>query len=88
MDTWTRQMGFPVVTIKRENLTGDAAGVITAVQSRFLLTADVPNITTVRQPVSPFKYKWYIPLSYYTNQGNSRDADNVWMNMTDGKKNH
>ncbi|XP_065200963.1 endoplasmic reticulum aminopeptidase 2-like isoform X2 [Planococcus citri] len=83
MDTWTRQMGFPLVTIKRENLTGDAAGVITAIQTRFLLTADVPNITTIRQPPSTFKYKWYIPLNYYTNQGSSKEAKTVWMNMTD-----
>lgn len=78
-------MGFPLVTIKRENMTGDAAGTITALQSRFLLTADVPNITTIRQPASPFKYKWYIPLSYYTNEGSSRDVKTVWMNMTDSK---
>lgn len=85
MDTWTRQMGFPLVTIKRENTSGDPTGVISAVQSRFLLTADVPNITTIRQPPSTFKYRWYIPLNYYTNQGHYNNVNTVWMNMTNSK---
>lgn len=81
MDTWTRQMGFPIVTIRRENAT---SGKFYATQNRFLLTANVPNITTKRQQFSPFKYKWYIPLSYYSDQSNSRKVNTVWMNMTNG----
>lgn len=79
MDTWTRQMGFPLVNIKRENAT---SGIFHATQNRFLLTAHVPNITTIRQPSSPFKYKWYIPLSYYSDRSNYRQVETVWMNMT------
>lgn len=79
MDTWTRQMGFPLVSIRKENVT---ASTYLATQTRFLLTSDVPNITTIRQPSSPFKYKWYIPLSYYTDQTNFKNVETVWMNMT------
>lgn len=74
-------MGFPLVTIKRENAT---SGLISATQTRFLLTAEVPNITVVRQPISPFKYKWYVPLNYYTDRSDYRNVDTVWMNMTNG----
>lgn len=46
MDTWTLQMGFPVVTIKRVDKTSKA----TATQKHFLLD---PN-AEVKEP-SPFK---------------------------------
>lgn len=82
MDTWTRQMGFPLVTVKRENAT---TGIFSATQTRFLLTEKVPNITITRSSSSPFKYKWYIPLSYYTDRTNYKSVDILWMNMTNSK---
>ena len=45
MDTWTLQMGFPVVTIKRGN-----SGKATATQKHFLLDPNA-NVTVS----SPFK---------------------------------
>ncbi|XP_058801112.1 endoplasmic reticulum aminopeptidase 2-like isoform X2 [Phymastichus coffea] len=75
MDTWTQQTGFPLITIAREGNT------ITASQKRFLVSPYV-NDTTLAAPKSPFNYKWYVPLSYYTSK-DSRDVQNVWMNMTD-----
>lgn len=78
MDTWTQQMGFPLVEISREGNT------ITAVQRRFLVTA-AKNTTDLSKPKTPFNYKWYVPLSYYTNKEPNK-FNNVWMNMTDGEQ--
>lgn len=77
MDTWTQQTGFPLVTITREGNT------ITASQKRFLITPN-RNETDLLLPKSQFKYKWYVPLSYYTSQ-EPKAVRNIWMNMTDGK---
>ncbi|XP_018905353.1 endoplasmic reticulum aminopeptidase 1 isoform X2 [Bemisia tabaci] len=87
MDSWTRQMGFPVVRIYRENTTGEGANIYTAAQSRFLLTAWLhgENSTIRLEPRSPYNYKWYIPLNYYTDQTSYVTTETVWMNMTDVK---
>ncbi|CAK9830592.1 Glutamyl aminopeptidase [Anthophora retusa] len=75
MDTWTQQMGFPLITITRDGNT------ITAVQKRFLISPK-ENGTELVQSKSPFNYKWYVPLSYYTDK-EPRKLHNVWMNLTD-----
>ncbi|XP_046624056.1 endoplasmic reticulum aminopeptidase 2-like isoform X1 [Neodiprion virginianus] len=75
MDTWTQQMGFPLITISREGNT------ILATQKRLLLSPR-ENDTDLLTPKSPFDYKWYVPLSYYTNL-QPRVTTNVWMNLTD-----
>jgi aminopeptidase N len=49
MDTWTRQMGYPLVHLKYE----DANGVLKASQKRFLLSNDA-NATE--------DYLWWIPI--------------------------
>ncbi|XP_066598523.1 endoplasmic reticulum aminopeptidase 2-like isoform X2 [Prorops nasuta] len=75
MDTWTQQMGYPVIVISREN------NVVTASQKR-LLIAPSTNDSELLLPKSPFNYKWYVPLSYFTD----KEPDvihNVWMNLTD-----
>lgn len=69
-------MGFPLITIERMGPT-----TIRASQSRFLLTAALNQ--SLPETPSPFGYKWFVPLSYYTDQ----DPDyvhHVWMNLTDG----
>lgn len=76
MDTWTQQTGFPLITISREG------NIITASQRRFLVSPR-ENDTDLLKPKSPFNYKWYVPLSYYTNK-ETTEIQNVWMNMTDG----
>ncbi|XP_072899156.1 glutamyl aminopeptidase [Hemitrygon akajei] len=53
MDTWTRQMGFPVL-----NVTSD--GVVS--QKRFLLD---PKANPM-EPPSILKYKWNIPIQWHT----------------------
>ncbi|XP_017878860.1 glutamyl aminopeptidase-like isoform X2 [Ceratina calcarata] len=75
MDTWTQQMGFPLITITRNGNT------ITATQKRFLISPR-ENDTDLLRPKSPFDYKWYVPLSYYTDK-EPRKLHNVWMNLTD-----
>ncbi|XP_011645641.1 endoplasmic reticulum aminopeptidase 1-like isoform X2 [Pogonomyrmex barbatus] len=76
MNTWTQQMGFPVVTIIREDST------ITATQKRFLASPR-ENGVNISQPKSPFDYKWYIPLNCYTDKDDLMESPlEVWMNMT------
>ncbi|XP_006571773.2 endoplasmic reticulum aminopeptidase 1 isoform X1 [Apis mellifera] len=75
MDTWTQQMGFPLITITRNGNT------ITAAQKRFLISPR-ENDTESQRARSSFDYKWYIPLSYYTDK-EPRKLHNVWMNLTD-----
>ncbi|XP_060075396.1 endoplasmic reticulum aminopeptidase 1-like [Ylistrum balloti] len=55
MDTWTQQMGYPVITM---NHTGEFVQVT---QERFLIDSDVK--ANEKYP-SPFNYKWNIPFRY------------------------
>lgn len=77
MDTWTKQMGFPLISIYREENTVHAS------QSRFLLTRTMNNDSIENDATSSYNYKWYVPLSYYTNV-DTTDVRHVWMNLTDG----
>ncbi|KAF2365600.1 ERAP1-like C-terminal domain, partial [Trinorchestia longiramus] len=54
MDTWTLQMGFPVISVAR---SGD--GSLKLKQKRFLLVNN-PNSTDTHD------YKWWVPVSYTT----------------------
>lgn len=78
METWTNQMGFPLITISREG------NEIVAAQDRFLLTTESANSTSRLNPKSKYDYKWYVPLTYFTNT-EPDVINNVWLNMTDGK---
>lgn len=85
MDTWTRQMGFPMIKISRENSSSSSNAVsFTAMQSRFLLTSEIASTVKNRAEPSPYDYKWYVPLSFYTDITSYREQEVVWMNMTDG----
>ncbi|KAG5892870.1 hypothetical protein JTB14_032594 [Gonioctena quinquepunctata] len=75
IETWTNQMGFPLITLRREG------NEIVASQTRFLLTAERANSSLHSLQKSPFDYKWYVPLTYFTN--NDSEIKYVWMNMTD-----
>lgn len=76
MDTWTYQMGFPLVTLTKEG------NEIVASQKRFLLSVKTGNESNL--PKSKYDYKWYIPLTFITSN-DSEAVSNIWMNMTDGK---
>ncbi|XP_023850078.1 glutamyl aminopeptidase-like [Salvelinus sp. IW2-2015] len=61
MDTWTKQMGYPVLDLS----TIDAQSKLT--QQRFLLD---PNANPT-QPPSPLSYKWNIPVKWYSVDSNT-----------------
>ncbi|XP_067099379.1 glutamyl aminopeptidase [Osmerus mordax] len=56
MDTWTKQMGYPVLDLA---IVGTQASLT---QKRFLLD---PN-ADVTQPPSPLGYKWNIPVTWHS----------------------
>nr|XP_020496909.1 glutamyl aminopeptidase [Labrus bergylta] len=56
MDTWTKQMGYPVLHL----IVSETNAILT--QKRFLLDPKA-NAT---QPPSPFGYKWSIPVKLHT----------------------
>ncbi|RZC34845.1 endoplasmic reticulum aminopeptidase 1-like [Asbolus verrucosus] len=76
MDTWTQQMGFPLITITREE------NEMIVTQERFLLTVESMNSSVRSSPKSKYDYRWYIPLTYFTNN-DTQTVYNIWMNMTD-----
>lgn len=76
MDSWTNQMGFPLINLTRE---GDK---IIATQERFLLTDIMNHDLNITNSTSKetSSAKWYVPLSYYTDK--EKEAQYVWMNQT------
>nr|XP_031842296.1 glutamyl aminopeptidase-like [Nomia melanderi]XP_031842297.1 glutamyl aminopeptidase-like [Nomia melanderi]XP_031842298.1 glutamyl aminopeptidase-like [Nomia melanderi]XP_031842299.1 glutamyl aminopeptidase-like [Nomia melanderi] len=58
MDTWTRQMGFPVVNVKKS----ENKYILT--QKRFLADPDAEFDSSD----SEYGYKWTIPITYITNK--------------------
>ncbi|GFO44581.1 aminopeptidase, partial [Plakobranchus ocellatus] len=71
MDTWTRQMGYPVVTVQEK----DDHYILH--QERFLLNTD--NTSEVEEKPNPYGYKWYIPFTYLTEE--DREQRLVWLNL-------
>ncbi|KAB5581869.1 hypothetical protein PHYPO_G00180550 [Pangasianodon hypophthalmus] len=57
MDTWTKQMGYPVLSLTNSNTDTNTN---TLTQKRFLLD---PNADP-SQPSSPLGYKWTIPVKW------------------------
>ncbi|XP_077988862.1 endoplasmic reticulum aminopeptidase 1-like [Glandiceps talaboti] len=68
MDTWTLQMGYPVVTLTRNGRT------VTATQQRFLINPDGEPSTEYK---SPFDYKWIIPFTYITSSEPSKPTSQL-----------
>ncbi|XP_044586424.1 glutamyl aminopeptidase isoform X2 [Cotesia glomerata] len=73
MDTWTRQMGFPVVNVVKTGLN------ITLTQKRFLLD---PEATCDPQE-SDYGYKWTIPITYVTSKNDTPTL--VWFDKDSPK---
>ncbi|XP_078463561.1 glutamyl aminopeptidase isoform X2 [Lampetra planeri] len=73
MDTWTRQMGLPLISLRGD---GGGAAAFSVEQRRFLLD---PNADP-QLPASPFRYTWHVPLRFYTNASNVQDFQ--MFNMT------
>ncbi|KAL8600328.1 hypothetical protein ACOMHN_060946 [Nucella lapillus] len=72
MDRWTRQMGYPMVTVQ------DLGHSFRLSQTRFLLH---DNDTKVNASHSPFGYKWIIPFTYVTEE-HTHDYKMAWLNMS------
>ncbi|KAJ8336281.1 hypothetical protein SKAU_G00396240 [Synaphobranchus kaupii] len=56
MDTWTKQMGYPVLSLSVEGTSAILR------QERFLLDPKADPT----EPPSPFMYKWTIPIQWYS----------------------
>jgi len=79
MDTWTVQMGYPVVELRRQY----GSQMATVKQDRFLLTGASNN------PNDTNPYTWWVPLSYTTtSKGFSNTAPAVWMSPSDAAQEH
>lgn len=77
MDTWTLQMGYPVVNVRRDPKDDKS---ILVTQERFTSDVQKPNKTQK----SGFHYKWEIPLTYYFE--NSREqVQSDWLHLNDEK---
>jgi len=76
MDTWTVQMGYPVINFNRDYQASTA----NLQQNRFLLTA--PTNTS-----DEHDYTWWVPISYTTTgKGFDKTSPDVWMNPKDALK--
>lgn len=64
MDTWTRQMGYPVLNVSSGN---------TVTQERFLLDYEANPL----EPPSSFNYRWNIPVTFYSTS--NEDGKNILM---------
>lgn len=77
MDTWTLQMGYPLIRVRIDN------NMVKATQTRFLMNA-YDNETEAEHYDNQFGYKWYVPLTYVTDL-KPKTMQLVWMNRTDCK---
>lgn len=72
MDTWTRQKGYPLLTLSKES------GQYKITQKRFLTDPDAydnPNET------SPYDFKWEIPVTYISSEDSM--PNQVWFHKDD-----
>merc|ERR1719266_2949051 len=77
MDTWTLQMGFPVVTVERDY---DNAGKATIHQDRFLISKSKDN-------PDKHNYMWWIPITFTSPGGDFENTKNsIWMSNTEKSK--
>ncbi|XP_054706486.1 uncharacterized protein LOC129216302 [Uloborus diversus] len=73
MKTWTEQMGFPYISVKRIRQENETHTVFMAKQMRFVKNDDV-----YRQQMNASKdeFLWSVPLSYTTKEG---ESDIIWI---------
>ena len=76
MDTWTLQMGFPVVTVKRDYANGQAE----LQQDRFLISKSKDN-------PDKHDYMWWIPITFAPAGGDfTRTKNEIWMGENEKTK--
>lgn len=71
------QVGFPLITLKREE------NEIIVTQKRFLVTDDQLKDSLYSYNALGHDYKWYVPLTYITDH--ETQINYLWMNKTDGR---
>ena len=72
MDTWTRQMGFPVLHLDK---LSDTKYRVT--QQRFLIDSSAK----IDEEESPFSYMWEVPVTWITSNNNSTQLQ--WLSKCD-----
>nr|CAD7396258.1 unnamed protein product [Timema cristinae] len=77
MNTWTTQMGYPVITVNRNYDTGRTAKVK---QERFLLTTSADSS-------DDHDYKWWIPLTFTTNASKdfTTTQTQIWLKASENE---
>nr|CAD7397317.1 unnamed protein product [Timema poppensis] len=77
MNTWTTQMGYPVITVNRNYDTGRTARVK---QERFLLTTSADSS-------DDHDYKWWIPLTFTTNASKdfTTTQTQIWLKASENE---
>lgn len=81
MDTWTLQMGYPLVTVSRQY---DGSKKMAAAQARFLLD---PKVETDASE-SPFAYQWDIPFTFTSGDDAEWDSSKQeirWISRNESK---
>ncbi|OWF44859.1 Endoplasmic reticulum aminopeptidase 2 [Mizuhopecten yessoensis] len=73
MDTWTKQMGYPVITMKRKDEG------VQVTQEHFLLGRQ-------KAPLSPYNYKWNIPFRYAVAKTSGISDQLINIHMDSGTK--
>ena len=76
MSTWTRQKGYPVITLAK-SVDGTT---YSAEQRRFLIAPDAHSLPDTP---SQFGYKWEVPLTFIASE--DKKETRVWMHK-DGQK--
>ena len=80
MNTWTLQMGYPLITFsRREGNSGGWCIKQTRFMSSALIEANDPTL-----PPSPYNYTWMVPVSFKTDSG---DMHNVFLNANSNSSN-
>ncbi|KAK3929260.1 Glutamyl aminopeptidase [Frankliniella fusca] len=74
MDTWTRQMGFPLVTVKKTE-----QGKYVVSQKRFLSNKEAKFDPST----SKYGYKWEIPISYLYSTSSLKGSSSIWLSSKD-----
>ncbi|KAJ8314845.1 hypothetical protein KUTeg_006995 [Tegillarca granosa] len=81
MDTWIKQMNYPVL-----NVTTGSDGKIHVTQSRFVINQGNRNYTEVYE--SEFGYMWEIPFTYTTSvemNFEKNDQDVEWIHLNESE---
>lgn len=75
MSTWTKQMGFPVVTVSTKPSPDGKGVVLNLKQSKFTADGSQP----------PGNYKWMIPISVSTSKNPGKEVVSTVLKSTEGE---